>query len=567
VAGLVVLGARVVDGTGGPSAVGDVEVRDGRIAAVGPNGSADTTGAEVLDGRDLVLTPGFVDIHTHFDAQLMFEPTCSPSSWHGVTTVVIGNCGFGLAPSRPGDVPWLLEMLARVEGMDSDALRAGVDFDGGPFGSFLDHLDGRLGVHVAALVGHCAVRRLVMGDAASERAATTDEIARMAAVLDEALGQGGIGLSTSQLDVHADHEGRPVPSNLADAEELVALAAVLRGHPGAVTEFVPRSSLPGFTDADAELVRAVARASGGPVNVNMIDAFPGFPDEWQRNLAVAEAAAADGLQVLPMLRANPQDLYFRLDLTFIFDDVPAVRDALVLDPPARRAALSDPDRRAAQRHDLATVRRSVGFTWDRVTVAGSPGSPALVGTTVTELAARGGLDPWDAVVELALADGVATGDPDALPTLFRIDRAQGPEHVALRRRLATHPLLVAGASDGGAHLTTFCGADYPTRLLTELVPDPLTLEAAVHKLSGQPATMLGLHDRGVIRPGAVADLVLFDPAALGVGATRFVQDLPAGASRLVHDATGYRAVVTAGTPILRDGEPTGARPGTVIRRN
>src|SRR4051812_42421135 len=311
----------------------------------------------------------------------MFEPTCSPSSWHGVTTVVIGNCGFGLAPSRVGDVPWLLEMLARVEGMDADALRAGVDFDGGSFGAFLDHLDGRVAVNVAALVGHCPVRRLVMGDAASERTATSDEITAMVAALDDALAQGGIGFSTSQLDVHADHEGRPVPSNLADRDELVSLASVLRKHPGAVTEFVPRSSLPGFTDTDAELVRDVARASGGPVNINMIDSFPGFTDEWRRNLEVAEAAAADGLDVLPMLRANPQDLYFRLDLTFIFDDVPAVRDALVLDGPARRAALSDPDRRAAQRRDLSSVRRSVDFGWDRVTVAASPGSPALVGSS------------------------------------------------------------------------------------------------------------------------------------------------------------------------------------------
>jgi N-acyl-D-aspartate/D-glutamate deacylase len=563
---LLIRGPRVVDGTGGPSAVADVAVRDGRIAAVGGDATgAAGPGAEVLDGDGLVLAPGFVDIHTHYDAQLMFEPTASPSSWHGVTTVVIGNCGFGLAPSRHGDVPWLLEMLSRVEGMDAASLRAGVDFAGGSFGDYLAHLDGRLGVHVAALVGHCAVRRLVMGDDASTRPATDAEIERMAAVLDEALAQGAVGFSSSQLDVHADHEGRPVPSNVAGPDELVALAAVLRRHPGTVIEFVPRSSLPGFTDEDRDLVRAIARASGGPVNVNMIDSFPGFADEWRRNLAVAEEAVAEGLQVLPMLRANPQDFYFRLDLTFIFDDVPAVRDALTLTGAARRAALADPARRAAQRADLAAVRRSVDFGWDRVTVAESPSQPGAEGRTVAALAAERGVDPWDAVVDLALADGAASADPDALPTLFRIDRSQGPDHAALRRRLAGHPLLVAGASDGGAHLSTFCGADYPTRLLTELVPDPLSLEAAVHKLSGHPAGLLGLADRGVIRPGAVADLVLFDLAAIGVAATRFVADLPAGAARLVHEPTGYRAVIVAGEPILRDGEPTGARPGTVLR--
>ena len=261
----------------------------------------------------------------------------------------------------------------------------------------------------------------------------------------------------------------------------------------------------------------------------------------------------------PMFRANPQDFFFCLADTFIFDDVPSMCEALVLPPGPRAAALRDPARRDAVRHELATVRRSVQFGWDRVTV-GTVSREALrsfEARAVTDLAAERGVDALDAVLDLAL--------DDELRTVFRIDRQQGPEHLELRRRLAQHPLLIAGSSDAGAHTQTFCGADYPTRLLTELVPDPLSLEEAVRKLSGQPAAMLGLADRGVVREGAVADLVLFDPEGLGIASTRFVHDLPAGAGRLVHEPTGYAAVLVGGRPLLRDGVATGELPGEVLR--
>jgi len=532
-------------------------VEAGRVVAVGRAG---TGAAAEMDADGLVVAPGFIDVHTHFDAQLMFEPTASPSSWHGVTTVVTGNCGFSLAPSRPEDRAWLLALLARVEGMDLAVLERGVSFAGGSVAAYLDHLEGGLGVNAVTLVGHCALRRLVMGPAASERTATPEEIAAMQAALDVALAEGGYGFSTSQLDVHADPDGRPVPSNLATPEELVALGAVLAGHPGSVMEFVPRSSLPGYTDADRAVMLELARVSGAPVNVNMVDWFPGFDDGWEVNLAVAEEAARLGLRVLPMFRANPQDLFFCLADTFIFDDVASVRDALALAPGAREAALAEPARRDAMRRDLAGGRRSIDFSWDRVQVTdvGHPEHAAAEGRTLAELASAASGDALDAMLDLALADG--------LETVFRIDRDLGPAHAELRRRLVRHPLLLAGASDGGAHLQTFCGADYPTRMLTELVPDALSLEEAVHKLAAQPAAMLGLAGRGVIRPGAVADLVLFDPTRIGMGPTRFVADLPGGARRLVHESQGYEAVLVGGQAILRDSVPTGSRPGQVLRR-
>ena len=558
---LLISDTTVVDGTGAPAYTADVLVHEGRIVAITACGTADHDAREVIAASGLMLAPGFIDIHTHYDAQLLFEPTASPASWHGVTTVVTGNCGFSLAPSRPADLDWVLRSLARVEGMQVETLLEGVDFAGGSMAAYLARLDGALGVNLVALAGHCAIRRLVLGAAASERAATDAEIDAMCVVLGDALDQGAYGFSTAQLDIHADHDGRPMPSNLASPEEIIALCRVLADHPRSIIEIAPRSSLPGYTDADRDLLFAMARASMAPVNVNMVEWFPGFTDGWQINLATAETAAEAGLRILPMLRANPQDLYFRLADTFIFDDVPAMRDALVLAPADRTVALGDRARRDAIRRDLARGTRSVDFGWDRVSVAAvvTESLRDYEGRAVDALSSEFSGDALDAMLDLALADD--------LRTLFRIDRSQGPAHTAFRKSLAEHPLLIAGASDGGAHLQTFCGGDYPTRLLTELVPDPLSIEAAVHKLSGQPAAMLGLTDRGAIRAGAVADLVLIDPAQLGVASTRFVADLPAGGSRLVHDARGYRAVIVGGEILLRDGRPTGARPGVVIRRD
>lgn len=554
--------ATVVDGTGAPAYAADVVVGEGRVLSITEPGAAHDLDpeAEVIDATGLWLTPGFIDVHTHYDAQLFFEPTASPASWHGVTTVVTGNCGFSLAPGLPADRDWLLRSLARVEGMQVDTLLAGVDFEGGTMGDFLARLRGAIGVNVAALVGHCAIRRQVMGRAGSERAATEEEIGAMCALLDQSLVEGAYGFSTAQLDVHADHEGRPMPSNLASPDEVVALCAVLARYPGAVIEIAPRTSLPGYSEEDRQLVLEMARVSGAPVNVNMADWFPGFSDGWRRTMSAAEEAAAQGLQVLPMLRANPQDLYFRLPDTFIFDDVPAVRDALVLSGSARIDALSDPARRDAMRADLVSGTRSVEFDWDHVTVAATT-DPALAryeGRTLAAIAEEEPGDLLDLMLDIALRDD--------LQTLFRIDRSQGPAHTAFRKQMATNPLLITGASDGGAHLQTFCGADYPTRMLTELVPDPLTVEEAIHKLSGRPAAMLGMVDRGVIRQGAVADVVLIDPSTVGVAATRFVVDLPADGARLVHGASGYRMVVVSGEVILRDGVATGARPGAVLER-
>ena len=555
----VVCGGRVVDGSGLPGFTADVELRDGRITAVG---RVSTAGAEVVDADGLVVAPGFIDVHTHYDAQLHFEPTASPSSWHGVTTVIVGNCGFSLAPSKPDDLPWLLRMLSRVEGMSEDALAAGVRFSGGSMGDFLDGLEGQIGVNVAAYAGHAALRRFVMGDDASQRVATADEISAMCDLLRQSMQEGAIGLSTSQLDLHRDHEGNPVPCNLATRGELVALAAVLGDFSRGAIEIFPRTfgNVDGYDDDDAELLLQLAAASAKPIHGNVIGVFPASPDGWKRNLALAETAAARGLRIYPMLVLNPKGVHFSLDSTFIFDEYTTWRDALTAPPDTRSARLRDPATRRQLVAELADPSMgSLNLTWDEIAVVATRDDEhrAVEGRTIAALAEESASAPIDAFLDLALSED--------LETMFAIRRKIAERERAVIDQLVDHPMLMAGSSDGGAHLLTFCGADYTTRLLTDWVPSRLTLEQAVAKLTFVPAMSMGLWDRGLVRPGMAGDLVVFDPQRLGVGPVRMERDFPAGAARLVFPATGYHATLVNGEVVTRNGEATGARSGQVLR--
>ncbi|TML15372.1 MAG: D-aminoacylase [Actinobacteria bacterium] len=512
--------------------------------------------------RSTRCAPGFIDVHTHYDAQLHFEPTASPSSWHGVTTVIVGNCGFSLAPAKPADLPWLLRMLSRVEGMSEDALAAGVPFTGGSMGEFLDGLEGRVGVNVAAYAGHAALRRFVMGEEASHRTATNDEIATMCDLMRDSMEQGAIGLSTSQLELHRDHEGNPVPCNLATREELVALSAVLGDFPRGAIEIFPRTfgNFDGYDDADADLLLQMAEASAKPIHGNVLGVFPASPDGWRRNLAVAETAAARGLRIYPMLVLNPKGVHFSLDSTFIFDEYPTWRAILTSPTPSRTAHLRDPQARERLVDELAdSSMGSLNLTWDQVIVVATRDAEnrALEGRTIADIAQSTSAPPIDVMLDLALAED--------LETMFAVRRKIAERERAVIEQLVDHPMLMAGSSDGGAHLLTFCGADYTTRLLTDWVPSRLTLEQAVAKLTFIPAMSMGLWDRGLIRPGMAGDLVVFDPERLGVGPVRMQRDFPAGASRLVFPSTGYHATLVNGEVMTRNGEATEARPGQILR--
>ena len=556
---LLIRGGTVVDGTGAPARTADVAVRDGTIVDIG---RVDASADEVVDADGLLVTPGFVDVHTHYDAQLHWDPTASPASWHGVTTLFTGNCGFTIAPAQPDDVEWLLLMLSRVEGMSADALQAAVDWKGGPFGAFLDNLEGRLGVNMAANVGHCAIRRMVMGDDASTRTATADEVAQMAALTDQAFAEGAYGFTSSQLELHVAHDGRGVPSNHAAPDELIALAEVVGRQGRGAIEFIPRSFMVGYDDDDRALVRAMARASGRPVHLNTLAPLhPSAPDGWERSVEFAHELAAEGLTVHPMFAANRQGAHFALANTFLFDDLPSFRSTLVLRGAEREAALRDPAVRDAMRADIARGGHAFVFFWPliRCERVSHPAAARFAGLTVPELAAMlgEGRDELDAMLDVSLADD--------LEAQFSLVAPENPRHRAAVATLVGDPLMMPGSSDGGAHLLSFCGADYTTRLLTEW-DDVLSLEAAVARLSGEPARAQGLTDRGVLRTGMAADVLVIDRDALATSESpRFVGDLPADSGRYVVDATGYRMVIVNGQPLLRDGEATGATPGRLLR--
>jgi N-acyl-D-aspartate/D-glutamate deacylase len=560
---LVIRGGRVVDGSGGPAFTADVGISGSRITKVG---RVTETADQVIDADGLTVTPGFIDIHTHYDAQLFFEPTASPSSWHGVTTVFSGNCGFTFAPAKPEDVPWLLQMLSRVEGMSPEALSAGVPFSGGSFADFLRALEGRIGVNLSANVGHCAVRRWVMGEAASHRRATDDEIGAMRQLVGQAMMDGATGFTSSQLSLHVDHEGRAVPSNVASPEEIIELAEALAGFPGGAIEFIPESFATGYTDEDRRLVLAMGRASHKPVHLNTVTRLPHQPEGWRRALSFALEAAGKGQQVHPMFSTNRFDgLHFALATTFLFDEMPTFRSVLTRPSPERERLLADGRVRDRLRSELTnTEGRSVTFSWDSVQVSRvrDQAHAGWVGRTLVDLAREMGVDPFDAMLELSIAEECQTDFVQARPT----DPTAAEAARAATEELIRSRVCMAGSSDGGAHILSFCGVDFPTRLLTEWVPDVLSFEEAVSRLTSVPAAVHGLSDRGVIRAGAAADLLLIDRQQLGVGDTRFVADFPAGTGRLVIDANGYRTSIVNGEVLLQDGVHTGVLPGRILRR-
>jgi len=551
---LVLRGGTVVDGSGLPAYTADVGVDGDRIVAVGRLLSTEAT--RTIDADGCVVAPGFIDIHTHYDAQLHFEPTASPSSWHGITTVITGNCGFSLFPARPTDVGWLCEMLSRVEGMSSTTLHAGVPFAGGGFEEFAAGIDGTIGVNAGLQVGHSALRRHVMGDDASVREAEPDEVEAMQQLLRAALAAGAVGFSSSQLDMHVDQHGGPVPSNLSAPEELVALASVLGEFPYGVIEFISRSNLEGHDEADRDLMLAMCAASGKPMNVNPLVQLPKIPDGWRRGLEFADEAARRGHRVLPQSSLQQLQVFFALHDTFLFDEMPAFRS--VLTAPDRLAQLADPTVRDRLRAALAdTEGRVFVFSWDGVRVARADSNPGWVGRSVTDLARQWESDPLDAFLDASLADDLRT-------TFTLGGSLRSPASRAATEEVLRHPASLPGSSDAGAHLTSYCGADFSTRLLTDYVPTVVPLEEAVRRLATVPAHLYGFADRGVIRPGAAADLVVWDPARLGVGPTRWCEDFPAGGGRFVVESTGYRATVVNGAVLYDDGSDTGARAGRVL---
>lgn len=563
-ADLLLAGGTVVDGTGAPARVADVAIAGGRIVAIGPDATA-AGATRTVDVAGRVVAPGFVDLHTHYDAQLLWDATASPSPLHGVTTVFGGNCGFGLAPADARHTDYLARLMARVEGIPLPALEAGVPWDWDDFGGYLDRLDARgTAVNAGFLVGHCALRRLAMGEAATGNEATDDHVDTMTRMLGAALDAGAMGFSSSQAPTHNDGNGDPVPSRFASRDELLALAAVLGPHAGTQLELIIPGCLNGFTDAEVDLMTDLCLAARSPLNWNVLGVSATGNHEHQ--LAASSAAAERGARVVAL--TIPQSMRIRLSFLsgFVLDGLPGWRDVFALGVPERIAALSDPEVRA--RLDEGAHSEAAGVLaglarWERFTVVEgfTPETRRHEGRTVGDVAAEIGTTPFDTLLDIVIADGLRTGLRPEMPPE---DRATWEARAAVWQ----DPRAIVGASDAGAHLDMFCMAGYSTFLVGPAVRDLglLTLEESVRLLTSVPAELYGLADRGRLAPGTHADLVVFDPATVAPGRERTVDDLPGGASRIVVDSVGVERVLVAGTEIVTDGTFTGATPGTVLRR-
>ncbi|SRX94662.1 putative amidohydrolase [Streptomyces bingchenggensis BCW-1] [Mycobacterium shimoidei] len=562
---LLIRDAEIVDGTGAPPRRGDVGVKDGRIAAVGPKGHVDDIAAKTIDAQGQVLAPGFVDLHTHYDAQLFWDPTASPSLQHGVTTVFGGNCGFTLAPAAADQHDYLTRMLARVEGMPLEALRAGLDWQWASFGDWLNRLDGQIAVNAGFLVGHSALRLAAMGDEAVGGDATPQQIERMVALLEEALAAGAMGLSTSQSHTHNDGAGQPVPSRSASRQELLTLAAALRSHPGTTLEAIIPGCLSGFTDDDIALLTEMSRSADRPLNWNVLGVSAANPAGHQGQLRASDVAADNGGRIVALTLPHAMKIRLSFLTGFVLDGLPGWRDTMHLPVRERCKALSDPQVRrrlndGAQSEEAGVLR---GLShWERLIIVETfaPENADATGRSVGEVAASRNSEPFDTLCDIVVADELRTG---------LTPPSTGDEAADWRARAQVwrHRDAVIGGSDAGAHLDMMCGAIYTTSLLGHGVREHqvVTLEEAVRLITDVPARLYGLTDRGRIAPGWHADLVLFDPATVDHGPERTRYDLPAGAPRLVADAHGISTVLVGGVEACRDGKATGALPGTVLR--
>lgn len=553
---LLINNARVVDGTGMPAKVADIGIADGRIVTIG---KIDAPARQHVDAEGRVAAPGFIDIHTHYDAQVFWDGTLSPSSYHGVTSIFGGNCGFSIAPLTKEAAPYLLRMLARVEGMPESSLKAGVPWDWTSFADYLGRIEGKIGLNAGFLAGHSAIRRVVMGGRAVGSRATPDDLEKMKRLLAQSLGEGAIGFSSSITTSHNDGEGEPVPSRHADREEIIALAGVCRDYEGTSLGFIPDVAM--FSDYEKALMTDMSLAAQRPLNWNLLAVQPDSEAFIAAQLSASDYARQRGARVIALTPAQPSILRINLRAGFIFDMLEGWSEIFKLGIPERIALLKDPAKR--QELDRRGKSRSGPFrrvaNWETLIVSNTK-FKQHEGKTVGALAQESGKTPFDALCELAIAED--------LNTTFTVPPTGVDERSWARRgELWRDPRCLISASDAGAHLDMLESFNFTTRLLEEGVRRRklLSLEEAVHRLTQVPARLYGLRERGVIKEGWHADIVVFDPDTVGSGPVYTRQDLPGGEMRLYADALGIDHVIVNGVPVVESRVHTGNLPGTVLR--
>ena len=558
---LAIRNAAIIDGTGAPRFSGDIGVSQGRIVAIGEvAGSA----AEEIDAQGAVVAPGFIDCHTHYDAQICWDNMLSPSVYHGVTTVLAGNCGFTLAPlsGRAEDLDYLIGMLSTVEGMPIAALKQAVKPSWRSFGEFLGAFEGKNAINTAFMVGHSALRRCVMGERAVGHEATPDELAAMVALLRLSLAEGGMGFSTSTSISHSDHNGDPVPSRFASDAELLALSGALRDFPGTWLEIVP--GIGPFDERDYERLTQMSLAAQRPINWNAVFVDVKRKDLIDTQIAMAHYAAERGAKVFGLCPTAPVKgfLNFRSGFTFAMLDgwmpflrLPDADKIVAMQDPAMRARLKagaeNPDNPIQAFRDLDDYM---------IESVQSAKNADCQGRRVGEIAATRGTTSFDTLFDLAVEEeleltfsGPAMGADDA--------------SWQLREAVWNDPHMLLGASDAGAHVDMFNTFALTTQLLGEGVRARgiYSLEVAVHRITGELADAFGLKDRGRIAVGGAADLVVFDPDTIACGPIATRRDLPCGEARLYGDAIGVHHVVVGGVPVAEGNAPTGRLGGKVLR--
>ncbi len=553
----LIKGATVVDGTGAPSYPADLGIRDGRIAIIAKPGTVAEPARTHEDAQGLVLAPGFVDPHTHYDAQLFWDPYATPSLNHGVTTVAGGNCGFTLAPlhpDRPQDADYTRRMMSKVEGMSLVALEEGAPWNWHGFGDYLDALEGRIAVNAGFMVGHCALRRYVMGADAIGGQPTPEQMAQMLRLFHDAMDAGAWGLSTTQSATHSDGDGAPVASRHARPEELLALSRAVADHEGTQIEAIVAGCLDQFSDDEIELLVEMSAAAGRPLNWNVLTIDAAVPER---------VCIRDSIVALTMPILTPMNM--SLGTFCALNLIPGWGEILGLPIPERIARLRDADVRAAMLRratskEAGVFRRLTNFERYVIGDTYSPANEGLTGRVVRDIAAERGQDAFHCLVEICAHDDLRT-------VLWPMPTDNDPDSWALRQETWQHEDVLLGGSDAGAHLDRMCGAPYTTRFLGDCLRGRrlVGLERAVQMLTDDPARLFGLRDRGRIAEGYHADLVLFDPQRIDAGPATLVHDLPGDSPRLDSRAIGVVSVRVNGVETIRDDAVTGAVPGTVLR--
>jgi N-acyl-D-aspartate/D-glutamate deacylase len=558
----VITGVTVIDGTGAPGVIADVAIRDGRVVAVG---SVDEPAAVTTDGSGLMLAPGFIDPHTHYDAQLLWDPLASPSSEHGVTTVIGGNCGFTLAPLLPGDGDYLRKMMAKVEGMPLAALENGTDWSWESFADYLERLEGRIAVNAGFLVGHCAIRRYVMGPEAVGSEADAEQISAMRAELAKSIQAGALGFSFTNSTSHSDGDGEPVASRWATHDEMIALCEETGQHPGTTLEGIVPGCLDRFADDEIELLAQMSAAANRPMNWNVLTVDSREPDRVARQLQAFDRAEQLGGRVvaLTMPVQVPMNMSF-LNFCGLWL-LPGWQAVLGVPVPERIERLRDPDTRLRLLENslsqaAGVFRRLADWGDYLIGDTYSAANEGLKGRIVKDIAAERGQSNFGTLLDIVIADELRT-------ILWPIPQDDDAESWRMRAELWDDPRSMIGGSDAGAHLDRMFGAAYTTQFLADCLRGRklTSVENAVRMMTSAPASLFGLRDRGVIREGAIADLVMFDPETVGSDEARLVKDLPGDSARLTAGSFGVARVWVSGTVVVADSTPTGATPGTVLK--